>query len=71
MWIPGICPYKFLYMWLDLDLGDAGMEKMLGWIYWLPNPLLPFLMFRVALPGHHDTLNIEAQPLKFSIATTK
>jgi hypothetical protein len=38
-YIPGLCIYKFLYVWM----------------YWLPNPLLPFIWFRVAVPrGHPD-----------------
>jgi hypothetical protein len=30
-------------------------------MYWLPNPLLPFIWFRVALPGLHPALDIERQ----------
>jgi uncharacterized protein (DUF427 family) len=58
-YLPGICPYKFLYVWLDLALEDGRKEKNLGWMYWLPNPLLPFIWFRVALPGSHPALVIE------------
>ncbi len=57
--IPGLCPYKFLYVWMDLLLPDGSTEKNLGWMYWLPNPLLPFIWFRVALPGNHPRLCIE------------
>jgi uncharacterized protein (DUF427 family) len=56
---PGLCPYKFLYVWLDLTLDNGAREKNLGWMYWLPNPLLPFIWFRVALPGFHPTLVVE------------
>jgi hypothetical protein len=57
--IPGVCPYKFLYVWLDLLLEHGNREKNLGWLYWLPNPLLPFIWFRAALPGSHPSLTIE------------
>ena len=41
--IPGLCPYKFLYVWM----------------YWLPNPLFPFIWFRVGVPRHHPEIEIE------------
>ncbi len=56
---PGLCPYKFLYVWLDLHLGDGQRIRSLGWLYWLPNPLLPFICFRVALPGSHPDVVVE------------
>jgi len=57
--MPGFCPYKFVYVWLDLVLEDGEREKNLGWLYWLPNPLFPFIWFRVALPGSHPSLVVE------------
>jgi len=57
--IPGLCPYKFLYVWLDLHLEDGGRVRSLAWMYWLPNPLLPFIWFRVALPRAHPEIEIE------------
>jgi uncharacterized protein (DUF427 family) len=60
--IPGLCPYKFLYVWMDLLLPGGSTEKNLGWMYWLPNPLLPFIWFRVALPGNHPILCVERDP---------
>ena len=57
--IPGICPYKFLYVWLDLLLENGDREKNLAWLYLLPNPLLPFIWFRIALPGSHPSLVVE------------
>ena len=56
---PGLCPYKFLYVWLDLALDNGAKEKNLGWMYWLPNPLLPFIWFRVALAASHPALVVE------------
>lgn len=58
-WIPGLCPCKFFYVWLDLDLGRGVGERNIAWMYWLANPLLPFIWFRVALPGSHPALKIE------------
>lgn len=57
--IPGLCVYKFLYVWLDLQLDDQRTVRNLGWLYWLPNPLLPFIWFRVALPASHLELRVE------------
>lgn len=56
--IPGICPYKFLFVWMGLHHGEGGRVRNLGWLYWLPNPLLPFIWFRVALPGQHPELDV-------------
>ena len=57
--LPGLCPYKFLYVWMDLQLGEGNRVRNLGWMYWLPNPLLPFIWFRVALPRQHPEIDIE------------
>ena len=57
--IPGLCPYKFLYVWLDLRLRDDSWSKSLGWLYWLPNPLFAFIWYRVAVPKNHPELKIE------------
>ncbi|HEX9729762.1 MAG TPA: DUF427 domain-containing protein [Gemmatimonadales bacterium] len=62
--VPGLCPYKGLYVWLDLRLPGRDPVPNLGWLYWLPNPLLPFVAFRVALDGSHPDLVVE------TIATT-
>ncbi len=58
-YFPGICPYKFLYVWMDLHLDGNTRVQNLGWMYWLPNPLLPFIWFRVAVPRHHPEIEIE------------
>lgn len=58
-YLPGLCLYKFLYVWLDLELPDRRRIRNLAWKYWLPNPLLPFIWFRVALPGSHPALTVE------------
>ena len=57
--IPGLCSYKFLYVWMDLKLGTKNISKSLGWLYWLPNPLFPFIWYRIGLPGNHPELEVE------------
>ncbi|MEM7157324.1 MAG: hypothetical protein AAF799_31045 [Myxococcota bacterium] len=59
--IPGLCFYKFLYLWLHYEPPGATKQErsdMLGWIYVLPNPLFPFIAFRVAVPGQHPDIAI-------------
>lgn len=56
--IPGFCPYKFLYVWLNLEVGDETFRN-LGWKYWLPNPIFPFIWYRVALPRRHPELLVQ------------
>ena len=60
--VPGLCFYKFLYVWLDFHGRDGVVNKNLGWRYWLPNPLLPFIWFRVAVPRDHPELLVEEYP---------
>lgn len=57
--VPGLCLYKFLYVWMDLHLEEGERVHNLAWMYWLPNPLLPFIWFRVALPRVHPEIEIE------------
>lgn len=58
-YLPGLCIYKFLYVWMDLLVDQKIRVRNLAWMYWLPNPLLPFIWFRVALPGTHPEITIE------------
>jgi uncharacterized protein (DUF427 family) len=62
-WLPGLCIYKFLYVWLNFNWND-GKSRNLGWLYWLPNPLFPFIWFRVAVPGNHPELHVELHESK-------
>ncbi len=57
--LPGFCVYKFLYVWLDFHLAGGGRVKNLGWLYWLPNPLFPFIWYRVGLSRSHPDLLFE------------
>jgi uncharacterized protein (DUF427 family) len=56
---PGLCFYKFIYMWVDFQAKDGSVSKHLAWKYVVPNPLFPFIMFRVAVSGHHPELQID------------
>lgn len=58
-WIPGLCLYKFLYVWLDFLASDGSRTRSLGWVYWLPNPLFFFIAFRVAVPQSTPALSVE------------
>lgn len=58
-YVPGVCFYKFLYVWLDYHWGDGKKSAFLGWKYFLPNPLFPFIWFRVAVPAVHPELLVE------------
>lgn len=58
-YIPGFCFYKFFYVWMDLKLEDGKKVSNLGWLYWLPNPLFPFIWFRVGIPQMHPELVVE------------
>lgn len=60
--LPGLCIYKFLYVWLDFHAINGDVIRNLGWKYWLPNPLLPFIWFRTAVPQHHSELLVEDDP---------
>jgi uncharacterized protein (DUF427 family) len=58
-WVPGLCVYKFLYVWLDLRLPDGTREPFVGWMYWLPNPLFPFIAFRPAVRQSSPALLVQ------------
>ncbi len=66
-YLPGLCIYKFLYVWMDYHW-SGGRSRSLGWLYWLPNPLLPFIWFRIAVPADHPELQIESIPADDSAA---
>lgn len=57
--LPGICVYKGLYVGMRLRLAGGQGDWNLGWLYWLPNPLFPFIWYRLALPGLHPDLQVE------------
>ena len=56
--VPGLCPYKFVYLWMNFKPESGLTDKYLGWMYMLPNPLFPFIWFRVAVPGDHPSIEI-------------
>lgn len=57
--IPGICPYKFIYFWYHFKSRNGTRSPMLGWKYWLPNPLFPFIAFRIAVPLNHPEITVK------------
>ncbi|MDT8367845.1 MAG: hypothetical protein RQ745_01465 [Longimicrobiales bacterium] len=59
--LPGLCPYKFIYLWLDFVPESGPPSRRLGWRYVVPNPLFPFIAFRVAVPGSHPDLEIDVR----------
>lgn len=58
-WIPGLCVYKFLYVWMDLRIDGNEPVRNAAWMYWLPNPLLPFIWFRVAVSRNDPEIEFE------------
>lgn len=62
--IPGFCIYKFIYFWLNLKLDNGQKEHFIAWMYVIPNPLFPFIWFRIALPQSHRSLKIEVEKLR-------
>ena len=54
-----ILGFKFLYVLKDLHLDQGRRVRNLAWMYWLPNPLLPFIWFRTAVPRTHPEIEIE------------
>lgn len=56
--LPGLCIYKFLYVWMDLVIPGQPKISKLAWLYWLPNPLFPFIWYRVGLPAAHPELSV-------------
>jgi hypothetical protein len=58
-WVPGLCFYKFIYVWENFVDEDWGKDDFLGWRYILPNPLFPFIAFRLAVPANHTSITIE------------
>ncbi len=58
-YVPGLCIYKFIYVGMNLHLPDGTRIDGLGWKYVVPNPLFPFIAFRLALPGAHPELVVE------------
>ena len=55
--VPGLCVYTGLYLSLDYTPPDSPIERGLGWMYVVPNPLLPFIWYRIAVPNDHPGLD--------------
>jgi uncharacterized protein (DUF427 family) len=57
--IPGLCIYKFIYLWMDIEIKDQPNGRFMAWKYVIPNPLLPFIWYRTAIDGHHPDIEIK------------
>ncbi len=52
-YLPGLCIYKFLCAWMNLQINDGRRVQTLTWMYWLQNSLLPFIWFRNSRSYQH------------------
>jgi uncharacterized protein (DUF427 family) len=57
--VPGLCPYKGIYQWVQVRAGDGASLRGAAWRYVVPNPLLPFIWFRIAIDGSHPDIAVE------------
>lgn len=64
--IPGLCIYKFIYVWLHLRLKNGHKENFIAWMYVIPNPVLPFIWFRIGLPQQHRAINVEVATVRMN-----
>jgi len=58
--IPGLCPYKFIYLWMDIEIENHPDARFMAWKYVIPNPLLPFIWYRAGIYGNHPDIEIKA-----------
>ncbi len=52
-YVLGVCIYKFLCAWMNFQPDDGKQVHNLDWLYWLSNPLLPFIWFRNSWSYQH------------------
>lgn len=45
--------------WYHFRAEDGTKTPVIGWKYWLPNPLFPFIAFRIAVPMKHPEFLVE------------
>jgi len=50
-YVPGLCIYKFLSVWMDLHLDQGQRVRNIAWMFWLPNPLVNIVR-RGKMIGH-------------------
>lgn len=58
---PGLCPYKFIYLWLDLQLHGHPKARFLAWKYVVPNPVFPFIWFRAGIYDNHPDIEVRVE----------
>jgi hypothetical protein len=56
--LPGFCVYKFVYLWMNLQLDGQAPISLLAWKYVIPNPLFPFIWYRVGIYGGHPEIEV-------------
>jgi hypothetical protein len=56
--LPGLCVYKFVYLWMNLQLDGQAPISLLAWKYVIPNPLFPFIWYRVGIYGGHPEIEV-------------
>jgi uncharacterized protein (DUF427 family) len=57
--IPGLCIYKFIFLWQDILIKDQPNARFLAWKYVIPNPIFPFIWYRTAIYGGHPDIEIK------------
>ena len=58
-YVPGICFYKFIYVWMDLILPGGKKIKNAGWMYIVPNPIFYFIIGRIGIPQSNAELSLK------------
>ena len=59
--IPGLCIYKFIYLWSDILVEGHPNARFMAWKYVIPNPLFPFIWYRTAIYGHHPEIEVKTK----------
>jgi uncharacterized protein (DUF427 family) len=57
--IPGLCPYKFIFLWMDVLPTKQPAARFMAWKYVIPNPLFPFIWFRTAVYGNNPDIEVK------------
>lgn len=57
--IPGLCFYKFIYIWVNIKVSDKIILKNFGWKYIIPNPIFFKIFKRIGIPIYQDEIKLE------------
>lgn len=58
-YLPGLCFYKFIYVWVNIKISDKLILKSFGWKYILPNPIFFKIFKRIGIPINQDEIQLE------------